>query len=116
MLTTVDIGWTVLFNDHSGVKCPALVTKVYTPGDPTSDLDLHVIGIKNNASFARGKIQVPYGIGTIGQWEYSATREIRIAEGDLPVDGEGLVYNSTTDTFETEPIAAIIDCVDGGTF
>ena len=115
MLSTVDIGWTVLFNDYSGAKCPALVTKVYTPGDPNSDLDLHVIGIKNNASFARGKIQVPYGVNTVGQWEYSATREIRIAASDLPTDGEGLQYNAANDIFETEPIDQI-DCVDGGLF
>lgn len=115
MLTTVDIGWIVLFNDHSGGQCPALVTRVYTPGDANSDLDLHVIGIKSNASFARGKIQVPYGISTIGNWEYSSTREIRIADTDLPVDGETLIYNSTNDIFETEP-STVLDCIDGGTF
>lgn len=116
MLTTVDVGWTVLFNDHSGSKCPALVTRVYTPGDPNSALDLHVIGIKNNASFARGKIQVPYGTNTTGNWEYPSTREIRIADSDLPVNGETLIYNSANDIFETEPSSAVIDCIDGGTF
>ena len=116
MLTIVDIGWTVLFNDYSGSQCPALVTKVYTPGDPNSDLDLHVIGIKNNASFARGKIKVPYGESTIGNWQYPSTREIRIAHTDLPVDGESLIYNAANDVFETEPVAADIDCIDGGTF
>ena len=115
MLTTVDVGWTVLFNDFNGDKFPALVTKVYTPGDPNSDLDLHVIGIRNGASYTRGRIQVVYGVSTIGQWEYPATREIRIAATDLPVDGEGLQYNAANDIFETEPIDQL-DCVDGGTF
>lgn len=116
MITNVDVGWTVLFNDHTGNKCPAFVTKVYTPGDPTSDLDLHVIGIKNNASFARGKIQVPYGLSTVGAWEYSEARQVFIDKDDLPVNREALVYNATTDTFETESIANIIECVDGGWF
>lgn len=117
MLKTVDIGWTVLFNDYHGSKCPALVTKVYTPGDVNSALDLHVIGIKNNASFARGKIQVGYGVDTKGKWEYSSTREIRIADSDLPVNGEGLIYDADTDTFTTEPIqASTLENIDGGTF
>lgn len=115
MLTTVDIGWTVLFNDYSGSKCPALVTKVYTPGNPNSDLDLHVIGIKNNASYARGKIQVAYGLNTTGGWQYPNTREIRILDSDLPIDGETLIYNSATDIFKTEPTTSI-DHIDGGTF
>lgn len=115
MLSTVDLGWTVLFNDYSGSKCPALVTRVYTPGDPNSDLDLHVIGVKNNASFARGKVRVPYGVSITGNWEYPSTREIRISNTDLPVNGEGLIYNATNDAFETEPIDQL-DCVDGGTF
>lgn len=116
MLSTVDIGWTVLFNDHSGVKCPALVTKVYTPGNNNSDLDLHVVGINSNASFARGKIQVMYGPGLAGKWEYSPTREIRINETDLPTDGQGLLYNILNDTFETENITSLATDVDGGTF
>jgi hypothetical protein len=116
MLTTVDVGWTVLFNDYSGAKCPALVTKVYTPGDPNSSLDLHVIGIKNNASFARGKLQVSYGTNTVGNWEYSSTREIRIADSDIPTNGETLIYNSANDIFETEPVNIGITHIDGGTF
>lgn len=115
MLTTVDIGWTVLFNDHSGSKCPALVTKVYTPGNPNSTLDLHVIGIKNNACFARGKIQVPYGVNTIGNWEYPSTTTISIADNDLPTDGATLIYNSAKDIFESKP-STTIDHIDGGTF
>ncbi len=111
MITNVDIGWTVLFNDHSGSKCPAFVTKVYTPGDPNSDLDLHVVGIKNNASFARGKIEVPYGINSVGSWEYPEDRQVFIDKDDLPVDGEILQYDSAADTFETEPL-----CIDGGLF
>lgn len=116
MLTTVDIGWTVLFNDHTGSKCPALVTKVYSPGNNNSALDLHVVGIKSNASFARGKIQVNYGPNVAGRWEYSSTREIRINENDLPSNGQGLLYNSVNDTFETENISTLAIDVDGGTF
>ena len=116
MLTNVDVGWTVIYNDHTGFPCPALVTKVYTPGDPNSDLDLHVIGIKGNAAFARGKIQVTYGVATTGSWEYQSTREIRIAETDLPTDGQGLVYNDTADIFETETLSSSLVCIDGGTF
>lgn len=115
MITNVDIGWTVLFNDHSGVKCPGFVTKVYTPGDPNSDLDLHVIGVKNNASFARGKIKVPYGVGSIGRWEYPESRQIFIDKNDLPADGDTLIYDQTTDTFETEP-GTNLEYIDGGTF
>ena len=117
MISNVDIGWTVLYNDHSGSQCPAFVTKVYTPGDPNSDLDLHVIGIKGNASFARGKIQVTYGVSTIGSWEYPEARQVYIDKDDLPVDGEGLVYDNVTDTFETVPVVGgNILCIDGGTF
>lgn len=115
MLLNVDVGWTVLFNDHSGNKCPALVTKVYSPGVNTSALDLHVVGIQNNASFARGKIQVLHGINTVGRWEYSSNREIRISDTDLPTNGQGLLYNSATDTFETENITTSFD-IDGGTY
>lgn len=120
MLTNIDLGWTVLFNDHSGVQFPALVTKIYTPEDPNSDLDLHVIGIKSNSSFARGKIQVSYGESIIGCWQYSTTREIRIATSDLPLDREGLIYNAINDIFETELInsqpGTSLDCIDGGLF
>lgn len=116
MLTTVDIGWTVLFNDYSGNKCPALVTKVYSPGLTTSDLDLHVVGIQNNASFARGKIQVMYGLNTVGRWQYPSNREIRIKDDDLPLNGQGLIYNSATDTFETETINTLGGDIDGGIF
>lgn len=116
MLSTVDIGWTVIFNDHSGSKCPALVTKVYSPGTPTSDLDLHVVGIKNNASFARGKLQVPHGINTVGRWQYPSTREVRIEDNDLPTNGQSLIYNSATDVFETETITSLATDVDGGTY
>lgn len=119
MITNVDIGWIVLYNDHSGAKCPATVTKVYTPGDPNSDLDLHVIGIKGNASFVRGKIQVSYGVGTIGNWEYQEARQVFIDKDDLPTDNETLIYDSVTDTFETVPISGaggLLDCIDGGTF
>lgn len=114
MINVVDIGWTVVFNDHSGAKCPAFVTKVYTPGDPESNLDLHVIGIKNNASFARGKINVSYGT-IVGTWEYSDKRQVYIEEADIPTEGETLLYNSTTNTFESKPIPTL-DCIDGGTF
>lgn len=116
MLNTVEVGWTVLFNDHSGTKCPALVTKVYSPGLNTSDLDLHVVGMHNNASFARGKVQVGYGINTVGKWQYSTSREIRIKENDLPTNGQGLIYNSAIDIFETENISSIGTNIDGGTF
>ena len=116
MLTNVDVGWIVLFNDHSGSVCPALVTKVYTPGDPNSDLDLHVIGVKNNASYARGKIQVTYGIATTGSWEYTSTRNVFIESSDLPNDGEAIFYNAISDSFETESITFAIDCIDAGTF
>jgi hypothetical protein len=117
MLTNVDIGWTVLFNDYSGNKCPALVTRVYSPGVSTSVLDLHVVGVQNNASFARGKIQVTYGVNTVGSWEYSLNREIRIRANDLPTNGQGLIYNSATDIFETENINGGSSLnIDGGTF
>lgn len=115
MLATVDIGWTVLFNDHSGNKCPAVVTKVYTPGSNTSDLDLHVVGIQNNASFARGKVRVIYGLNTVGSWQYTPNLEVRIKDTDLPTNGQGLIYNSVTDTFETETIAVSGD-IDGGLY
>jgi len=115
MLTSVEIGWTVLFNDHTGTKCPALVTKTYTANDAQSTLDLHVVGIKNNSSFARGKLAVEYGVDTIGKWEYSVTRDIRINKNDLPINGESLIYNSTTDMFETETVNTNVD-IDGGTF
>lgn len=113
MITNVEVGWTVFYNDHSLVQCPATVTKVYNPGNPNSNLDLHVIGIKGNASFARGKINVPYGLGVTGSWEYPESRQVFIDKDDLPVDGESLIYNSSTDTFETECVTAVID---GGTF
>jgi hypothetical protein len=116
MLTTVEIGWTVLFNDHSGIQCPALVTKVYSPGSNTSALDLHVVGIQNNASFARGKVQVLHGINTPGRWQYSSNREIRIKDNDLPTDGQGLIYNAINDTFQTENITSLNTDIDGGTF
>jgi hypothetical protein len=116
MLLNVDVGWTVLFNDYNGNKCPALVTKVYSPGSNTPELDLHVVGIQNNASFARGKIQVPHGINTVGTWEYSSNREIRIKDTDLPTDGQSLIYNSATDVFETETISNGGLNIDGGIY
>jgi hypothetical protein len=116
MLTTVEIGWTVLFNDHNGGQCPALVTRVYTTGNSTSALDLHVVGVQNNASFARGKIQVPYGVNIPGRWQYSSNREIRIKDNDLPTDGQGLIYNAANDTFQTENISTLAVDIDGGTF
>ena len=116
MLTNVDIAWTVLFNDHNGIKCPALVTKVYSQGDPNSALDLHVIGINNNASYSRGKLNIPYGVNTLGHWEYSSFRTIQIDSNDLPTDGQGLIYNAFNDSFETESITTLTTDVDGGIF
>jgi uncharacterized protein YfaP (DUF2135 family) len=116
MLTNADIGWTVLFNDHNGTKCPATVTKVYSQGNPNSNLDLHVIGIKNNASYSRGKLNVPYGINTLGHWEYSNVRTIQIDSNDLPTNGQGLIYNASNDSFETENINTLTTDADGGTF
>lgn len=118
MLNKVDVGWTVLFNDYSGSKCPAIVTKVYDISNKNSDLDLHVIGIKSNASYSRGKLKVSYGVETTGCWEYSSQREVRITTDDLPIDGEGLIYKADIDAFSTEPIesSSNIQNVDGGTF
>lgn len=116
MLKTVGIGWTVLFNDHSGDKFPATVTKVYNPGSVTSALDLHVVGIKANTSFSRGKVQVSYGAGLVGKWEYPDNREVRINEDDLPTNGQGLIYNASNDSFETEDINTLATDADGGTF
>lgn len=116
MLKTVEIGWTVLFNDYNGTKSPAIVTKAYSEGDPNSNLDLHVIGIKNNASYSRGKLNVPYGINALGHWEYSNVRTIQIDSNDLPTDGQGLIYNASSDNFETENITTLAFDADGGTF
>lgn len=116
MFSTVNVGWTVLFNDHAGVKCPALVTKVYTPGNINSNLDLHVVGFKLNASLVRGKLNVAYGENIIGTWQYQDDWIIRINTDDFPLDGQGLLYNSTTDRFETEDITSAVTDVDGGIF
>lgn len=116
MLTQLYLGARVIYNDHSGFPCPATVTKIYTPNDPNSELDLHVVGIKGNAAFARGKIQVPYGVLTIGAWEYPPERTVVVQASDLPVDEEGLIYNAATDQFETEPVVSDLICIDGGTF
>jgi len=116
MLTQLYIGATVIYNHHSGSECPATVTKIYTPNDANSNLDLHVVGVNGNASYARGKINVPYGISTIGAWQFPAQRTVVVLDGDLPVDNEGLVYNATTDQFETEPISSNLICLDAGTF
>lgn len=116
MLTQLYLGARVIYNDHSGSVCPATVTRIYTPNDPNSNLDLHVVGVKGNASYARGKLNVPYGISTIGAWQYPPERTVVVLDTDLPVDDEGLVYNAATDQFETEPIVSDLICIDGGTF
>ncbi len=116
MLTTVDVGWTVIFNDYNGNKCPALVTKVYNPGLNTSSLDLHVVGVQNNASYARGKIGVLYGLNTVGRWQYPPNREIRISDEDLPTEGQSLIYNLASDSIKTETINTVISDIDGGAY
>lgn len=116
MLTQLYLGARVIYNDHSTIACTATVTKIYTPNDPNSNLDLHVIGVKGNASYARGKLNVPYGISTIGSWEYPPHRAVVISADDLPSNEEGLIYNAVSDQFETEPLISNLICIDGGTF
>lgn len=116
MLNKIDVGWTVLFNDYWGFKCTGLVTRVYAPGDIYSDLDLHVIGMKNNEALIRGKLKVPYGVSVTGAWEYPSSREIRISNSDLLLGGEGLIHNDVNDVFEKDPVGINIGCVDGGWF
>jgi len=116
MLTQLYLGARVIYNDHSGTPCPATVTRIYTLGSTTSNLDLHVVGVKGNASYARGKLNVAYGIGTIGAWEYPPERTVVVLDTDLPLDNEGLVYNATNDQFETEPVVSNLICIDGGLF
>jgi len=116
MLTQLYLGARVIYNDHSGSPCTATVTKIYTPNNTNSSLDLHVIGVKGNASYARGKLNVPYGIGTIGAWEYPPERTVVVLATDLPANEEGLIYNASSDQFETEPVVTDLICIDGGTF
>lgn len=116
MLTQLYLGARVIYNDHSGSPCPATITKIYTPNISNSNLDLHVIGATGNASYARGKLGVPYGVNIIGAWQYPEQRDVVVQANDLPSNEEGLIYNATTDRFETEPVISEIMIIDGGTF